>query len=316
MLNALDLNKKTILSLDLDYTLVNRDRGSNFVSPVNLNLLKDLASRKDFVVLPNTGREWYGFYSIYKVLPFLDQGVFASGRGIVTGLTANDVFYNKAGSLEEDLVGKVVKLVEKGVVPFVDISYFNDRVIVYNSDYIEEYKDLFFSQNPIEWFGDVLPGNVEVSQFSDIADVYRVEIPLFSEFGIEFSAEDIADVLGLSLEDYTVKKKKHYYQGEWKEDFVFARLEVKNFEIGKGRGLKFWAEKSGVDLRECNVLHVGDQDHGLINDTEVKQVIPNSLLFMVGERCNPLNPMIDKYLGLDTDLGVEEILTELVQWSG
>lgn len=307
--------QKIILSLDLDYTVVDRSVSGNYIDPENLNLLKNLKKSNSIILLPNTGRELYGFNSFISQGLSLENGVFASGR--VTRVQDKD-YFNKKGVIEDSLVHEFLSHVDQGRINFIDIAYFNDRDLIY-----KDKSEIFFSQNPSEWFNEKFPNHYHVKNYDrPIKDTYRLEFPVFENETLykyidsneRILTEKFIETYKIKTDfdgNYSIKKKKHYYNGKSSRPFFYIRIEKRSEDLGKGEGIKNWLNQSDFNINDFCIVHIGDQDSGLINDTEVKTAIPESILLMVGERCNPNNSLLDLYLSKDSNLGVKMILTDI-----
>lgn len=320
VLKDLTPESKLLISIDLDYTLVDRSVSGNYVTKENNDLLDKLFFHENVFLLPNTGRELYGFNSFMSQNVKLKNGVFASGR--VVRSDGVD-YFNKHGLIEKNIIDKFSDLVASSLVNFVDIAYFNNREVVYKDE-----SDLFFSQNPRDWFENGYPLSTKFGHFkSENKPVYRLEFPVFENDELfkytsaesEILISKLIDLFGLDASfkhEYTVKRKSHYYENSYHSKFCYLRIERKSLELGKGAGILNWFNHSGYNIDDFKIIHIGDQDSGLINDTEVKITIPDSILLMVGERCNPNNDKIDIFVTKDSNKGVQIILDSILKILG
>lgn len=320
ILKDLTSESKVLISLDLDYTLVDRSISGNYVTKENEELLNRLFLHKNVILLPNTGRELYGFNSFMQKNVDFKNGIFASGRVVrFNGLD----YFNKHGLIEPNIVDKFSNLVANDLVKFIDIAYFNDREVVYKDE-----SALFFSQNPRDWFENGYPLSTKFEYFkSESKLVYRLEFPVFETDELfEYTSREsniliskLIDLYGLDSsfkDEYTVKRKNHYYDDSYSSKFCYLRIEKSSDNLGKGAGILNWFSCSDYNIDDFKIIHIGDQDSGLINDTEVKITIPDSILLMVGERCDPDNDKIDIFVTKDSNKGVQIILDSILKILG
>ena len=140
-----------ILSLDLDNTIVNRDLGSNFVYDRTINLIKEILKEGRIKLIINTGRDQIGFESFCESNELISDAVLGSGSIIVA---SNNNVFNDKSKLPTSLVSLLIDGVKEKKISFIDITSFNDRRIVTNDSLSS---DLYFSQNPCDWFSQFPP---------------------------------------------------------------------------------------------------------------------------------------------------------------
>jgi len=303
---------KLLLSIDLDNTLVNRDRGANFVKKESLGLLKKIKDFANVKLLINTGRENFGYTSFTTEVIDVNNAVIGSGSVII-----NDGRYviDEKSLIDKELVDKMVELVDNGDLGFIDISYFLGRSIISRGDFQDN--ALYLCQNPVEWFTGESRNKILAGDKSCLDKVYRIEFPVYKAKGEDlFDAlqdkhrnciEFLSKMTGITLdENKYVLKRKAYFQDDFKGKVMFARLEISEQVVNKGTGLHKWFEVEGDN--SINVLHIGDRDKGIVNDTIVKKEIPESLIVMVGEAFDKSNPQVDVYFEGDVDQDVYQIL--------
>lgn len=297
-------NKKIVLSLDLDNTLVIRDKGANYINPKIKSLLLELIKEHKAIALPNTGRELIGFTAFQKQALLLKNGVLGSGSIVVYN---GHKYFDRKSLISKKILLSLCSLVEKGVVPFIDMSGMFGRKIFYHPRALET-ADLFFSQNPQEWFSK-LPPTLPISKFNTkiLNTVFRVEFPTSSENTDLFAGlsdkkiggmSALSSLAGIKISDlgnYSIKNKL-FFNERYINSYVFARFEKKPTFINKSIGLKNWLKKSGLARKGLFIVHIGDKDSGLINDTLIKEAVPAAKIVMVGQKCQLGNPLVDLYL--------------------
>ena len=317
-LSGIDKKRDIVLSMDLDNTLVNRNKGDNYVLPDTLGLLKRLIKEPNFHLIPNTGRDIIGFGSFTKKTIDFPDAVLGAGSLIKIG---GRYVFDSNSEIEWPVIKILLSGVESGVLPFVDFTHKDGRLLVYNNETGKKLKPLFFSQNPRSWFGPKLPMAVPVSSLDKkIKSVYRLEFPvlpdhkdLFDELvnRRENGVIHLRKLLGVtqkSLKDYTVKRKA-FFNDEYKNKVSFARFEKHTDFSSKGHGIKIWLAKK--KLKNPSIIHVGDQDYGVINDTLVKKELPRAKLVMAGDRCRRDNPLVDFYLSGDVDKAINGFIKSI-----
>jgi len=303
---------KLLLSIDLDNTLVNRDKGANFVKKESLDLLKKIKELFDVTLLINTGRENFGYRSFASSLINPKNAIIGSGSVIIHN---GEYFIDEKSLIDKELVEKVIGLVDQGNLGFVDMAHFSDRSIIFNPSFRDN--ALYLAQNPDDWFTQESRNEILAGDRSKIDKVYRIEFPVYKEKDEEFfnALKDkhhnrlpfLSKIIGLPLDEnkYTLKRKAHFCD-QYKGKVLFARLEVSEEIVNKGTGLHRWFEIGGDN--KINVLHIGDSDKGIVNDTIIKKEVPESVIVMVGEMFDKNNPLVDVYFEGDVDEAVYQIL--------
>src|SRR3989339_178035 len=167
--------KRVILSLDLDNTLVIRDKGANYVNPKIKALLIKLTKGFKTIVLPNTGRDLIGYSSFQREVLPLKDAILGSGSIIIND---NQKFFDKRSLISKKVLKSLLRLVENGTLTYLDLADMRGRRIFYQSEALV-IKDLFFSQNPKEWFLKQ-PPTLPVKKFTpvDLSSVFRIEFPV------------------------------------------------------------------------------------------------------------------------------------------
>jgi len=312
--NRLLINKKYIvLSIDLDNTLINRKRGANYVSQKTLNLLEKLQRFKNVILIPNTGRDIIGFKSFQRDVISIKNAILGSGSLI---LFNGKLFFDEKSRIDKKTVKIILEAVRKNIIPFVDFYHKNGRIIFYNRKN-KENKDLFFSQNPKGWFKNEYPPIKLIDGVNKPSDgildyLFRIEFPVFCQHeelytGLTEKKERLMDEFikllpskKIPSHNYSIKRKVFFNQ-DYKDKLIFARFEKKDSFINKGMGLKKWFLKMGISPKEAFVIHIGDKDSGLINDTIIKRYIPSAHVVMVDNKCKLNNPLVDLYLRNDLE---------------
>jgi len=319
-LSIINKDKNIVLSVDLDNTLVNREKGDNCVTKKNSSLIKKLIKQDNFYFIPNTGRDVIGFQSFVKETTNFPDAILGSGKLIKSN---HRYFFNSKSVIEKSMVNLLTEKIKQGILPFMDITHKDGRLVVYNKKKCINKKNLFFSQNPRSWFGKQLPPTLLIDNWDrKPKSIYRLEFPVFAyqkelfeelinkkENGINY----LANILGVKLKEiknYTLKRKV-FFNKKYKDKLIFARLEKNNNIANKGQGIKIWLKKR--KLNNYEIIHIGDSDYGVVNDALVKVELPRLKLVMVGDKCKRDNPLVDLYLTKETSKALEEFMRELYQ---
>lgn len=314
--------KILILSLDLDNTLVNRDLGSNWVYPPTIELLKKIKDQNNIRLLVNTGRELIGYSSFCSQALDINNAILGSGSITVINGKAK---FNSEGEIERDIINSFLTAVRQGIVPFVDFSHFQGRTLYFSKDVTEKggLNGLFYSQNPRDWFGSELPTRRDIENETDFPEqIFRIEFPISNKQKIIYekitskSSEAIqclAEMLGIdsSVKDKYLLKRKAFFNDNFKGNYTFGRLERNSEFVNKGIGLVRWLEQSKLPITDVSIIHIGDRDSGIIDDTLVKRHISDAFMIMVGDKNKADNPHVDLYLKGSVDQAVYDAL-ELV----
>jgi hydroxymethylpyrimidine pyrophosphatase-like HAD family hydrolase len=303
---------KLLLSIDLDNSLVNRDKGANFVKEESLDLLKEIKQLSNVKLLINTGRENFGYRSFASNLFDPKNAIIGSGSVIIHN---GEYFIDEKSLIDKELVEKVIGLVDQGNLGFVDMAHFSDRSIISSPGFRDN--ALYLAQNPDDWFTQESRNEILAGNRLSIEKVYRIEFPIYKEKDEEFfnALKDkhrnclsfLSKIIDLPLDEnkFTLKRKAHFCD-KYKGKVLFARLEVSEEIVNKGTGLHKWFEIDGDN--KISVLHIGDSDKGIVNDTIIKKEIPDSTIVMVGEKFDKNNPLVDAYFEGDADEDVYQIL--------
>ncbi|MFA6392192.1 MAG: hypothetical protein WCW66_05630 [Patescibacteria group bacterium] len=323
--NCIDGKKKIIISIDLDNTLVIRKKGSNYINPRIKKIIKILIKNRKINLVPNTGRDLVGFSAFQNGGLNIKNGVFGSGSLIMNN---GHIFFNQKSNINPFIIKLFIDAVSSGILPFIDLSHAGGRIIYYGHS-ADKYYNLFFSQNPRDWCHKKYSVIKHVRDYDSkkLNKVFRVEFPLiksdsaheklFNHISIKDSdsIKYLYKLLGTKsgkiFEDYSLKNKKYFNNHYSSEDIIFARFG-KNFDfVNKGAGLKIWLKKSSIMFQDCTIIHVGDKDVGLINDTLIKDDLPNALIVMVGKKYNLDNPVVDLHLRGNTEKLLLDFFVEL-----
>jgi hydroxymethylpyrimidine pyrophosphatase-like HAD family hydrolase len=317
--------KSVVLSIDLDNTLINRNRGANYVSQRTLSLLKKLQKLKNVILIPNTGRDIIGLRSFQKEVIDLNNAILGSGSLI---LHKGKLSFEEKSKIDKLTVKAILSAVKNNAFPFVDLYYKDGRIIIYNKNG-KAYKDLFFSQNPTGWFKGEYPPIKSIEGANVLPDyilnsIFRIEFPVFRHHkqlytGLVEKKEGLMNRFisllpskKIPTHNYTIKRKV-FFNLDYKDKLIFARFEKKASFINKGIGLKKWFQKMGFSPKEALVIHLGDKDSGLINDTIVKKYIPSAHVVMVGDKCKLNNPLVSLYIRDDLEKDIYLFLSALYQ---
>lgn len=93
-LNKINFNKKIIISLDLDNTLIIRKKGANYINPKIKYYLKLLNNK--ITIIPNTGRDLIGFKSFSEKVFKFKNAVICNGSMLII---KNKIISNKNRNL-------------------------------------------------------------------------------------------------------------------------------------------------------------------------------------------------------------------------
>lgn len=311
--------KKTILSLDLDNTLVDRKKGDNFVSPLLKEMLCQISQSYSIIPIINTGRDIIGYRSFCQEVVEINNAILGSGSLIIN---EGKVCINKEGLLGEEEITFFEDAVRHGLLPFIDITYAEGRYLVFNEKKINNTKisELFYSQTPQTWFIEPQP-RVEINEYIRPKNIFRIEFPVFKDqnsdlyFEIINKSERALLVLGqclkvkLSQNNYTLKKKV-FFNKDFEEKLIFARFQKNEALLNKGLGLKKWLKKEKYVPEDFNIIHIGDKDSGIINDVLIKEYVANTHIIMVNSKTNN-NLAVSLYLNGDADEEIFKFIKEL-----
>lgn len=302
-------NTNIIISIDLDNTLIIRKKGSNYINKELKKILINLHHKK-VIVIPNTGRDIIGFKSFQKSINYKNAVLYSGGLL----LHKNKKILNKKSVIEKEIIKKFINATKNNTLPFIDVYKNDGRILLYNKK-SQCYKNLFFTQTPTDWFLGKLPIQKDVNKINCamLKNVMRIEFPIFNIPGKKIlfkkiknkipCENDLQNIIKINknyLKNYSIKKKAFFNKEYSTENILFARFEKSNKIINKGIGLKKILEKMQLDNKKI-ILHIGDKDSGLINDTLVKKEIPAVKIIMIGNNYDQKNQNIDLCLGKNTE---------------
>ncbi len=318
--SLIDNCKRTILSLDLDNTLVNRKKGDNYVLPELKDALKKVMNTDVCIPVINTGRDILGYRSFQREVLDISDAVLGSGTLVVHD---NKIYINEKGFIDLPFIEILENAVKNGLLPFIDITHVNGRYVVFNEKVVEDLNayDLFYSQTPSTWFDSVEP-KVNIEKYERPSDIFRIEIPVFKELNnklyekIVKKSDDALRFLNVFLNSEIdinryVLNRKVFFNDVFKGKVIFGRFQKNEFEMNKGFGLQSWMDIKKYKAAEFNIFHIGDKDSGLVNDVLIKDHFPNAHIIMVNSKTKN-NPAVSKYLEGDTDKSIAEFINSLV----
>lgn len=260
---------QTILSFDIDRTLIDRNRHTHSITaPIREALLAAADSTHVAVVL-NTGRDLGALREFDLEIGRVLDAFFLSGRGsrIRESLTVN-----KEAILPTDLLKLFCDGWARLNIPFLDIKTGTDVIKIEF-----EKTDLPFGlQKPQDWYRNyhptVVSANADIEGALANMMAIRLEVPILKKY---------ADAL---LKDLNSKYSCDVKLMKPHSDFIrFYGPKINNWCIlqvlspiknsNKGVALDNFKSKFAPN---CKIIHFGDSANDHNSDTLVKQIIPNS----------------------------------------
>lgn len=317
----IDKNKKTILSLDLDNTVVDRKKGDNYVLPALKKAVEKVMKSESIIPVINTGRDIVGYRSFQREVLDIADAVLGSGTLIVHD---NIIDLNEKGFIDSLYIEFLENAVEKGRLPFIDITHAEGRMIVYNDQKVEDLnvESLFYSQTPRTWFETKQP-IIKIKDYVRPKYIFRIEIPVFKD-RIENVYEELIKKSDYALSGLNkflhseidtqryVLNRKVFFNDAFEGKVIFGRFQKSEFEMNKGLGLQKWLKSKDYSPLDFNIFHIGDKDKGLVNDVLIKDHLPNAHIIMVNSKTKN-NPAVSLYLEGDTGKSIAEFITSIVE---
>ncbi len=319
--SLIDKNKKTILSLDLDNTIVNRKKGDNYVLPALKKALERIMKSESIIPVINTGRDIIGYRAFQREVLDIGDAVLGSGTLIVHD---NTIDLNEKGFIDVVCIEILENAVKKGKLPFIDITHAEGRIIVYNEQEVKDLnaEDLFYSQTPRTWFETKQP-ITKINDYIRPKHIFRIEIPVFKDHIenlynelVNKSDDALVDLNKFLHSEIDIRKfvlnRKVFFNDSFQGRVIFGRFQKSESEMNKGFGLQKWLASKEFTPLDFNIFHIGDKDKGLVNDVLIKDHVPNAHIIMVNSRTKN-NPAVSLYLEGDTDKSIVEFITSIVE---
>lgn len=321
-LNKIDKNKRIILSIDLDNTLVNRHKGPNYVYKPVLDVLRKIVNDKKFIFTINTGRDIIAFKSFCRDVVETKNAIIGSGSVVISD---NKLYFNEHSRIDKQVIDFLLDTIVKGIFPFIDLYYPEGRVLFYNKDGLK-YKDLFYGQNPKEWFNNKLPPAYDINSVEKYLpkDIFRIEVPVLDNqkdlyerlIGKKEAIDLFVNLVNgknIISDRYSVKKKAFFVE-KYKGKLTFARFRVRASLINKGEGMSIWFSKQKKQASDFTIIHIEDIESGIVNDVAMKECIPGALIVLLGDKCLLGNPNIDLCLVGEVDNELQLILESIYKY--
>lgn len=272
---------QTILSFDVDRTLVDRKKNSHTIAaPIRAAVL-EAADTTDVRVVLNTGRDFGALKEIDFEFGRPLDAFFLSGRG---ERIDSKVSVNKDAVFGPEVISRLFDSAKEFGIPFLDVKIGDGVVNVTFS----ETRLPFGFQKPIDWFKNyrpiVLDGNCDstLSQVSDSSPL-RLEIPFKGQFLDELCASlalpgDTSIQLLPPHRDYLAAPDSE--ARDWEVLQIVSSVDRHN----KGTSLRDFLRRLNTDAR---VVHFGDSSEHHNSDTRVSQVLPDTFYVHVDWESGP-----------------------------
>jgi hydroxymethylpyrimidine pyrophosphatase-like HAD family hydrolase len=321
------LNSPFLLAIDCDRTLVDRKRGSHFVSDEVISMFNDLRNDKRFIVAINTGRDLTSYRPIQVKLSHLQPCLFLSGRVLYH---SSQLVTLPSAVIPQSFCSVVWEKFKNEGIPFLDIKHErgNTFFVLENRD-MKKYYGLY---KPIDWFNSVCQNeNVLTKECKEDCfhnlKVVRFEIPFFktdyreivdaiqennreevSQMAMNFFGLKNCDLLQFIPVNVDSLRKKYL------KEVAYIRVVVNAELVNKGTGVK--ALMNYLSIPEPNVICFGDSAGDTASDAVIKQVLPHSTLFITEDGDTRAAKCADFLIKSVSKNGVPEAVSLLTQLFG
>lgn len=287
-------NRPLLLSIDGDNTIVNRNRGSHYISPAVINMFKKLKYCDTFLVTMNTGRDVTNYSPIEMQTGHKDPNIFLAGRVIVYN---GNLYTNPKAILPLKVRKKIWREFIDGEIPFLDVKSEDGNVF-----FVQEkrgYRAYYGHHRPIDWFNRIPQQLIEIDEYQNIEKVFldlkivRIEVPFLHSIKNTkvINAINLNNPIQiknfvrekLDIDDRTnhlmfIPAPTHKSHGGMINEIGSIRILVDGKIVNKGTGLKQLAKYARIP--EENIIYFGDSAGDKANDVIVKRILPKATLMI------------------------------------
>lgn len=288
-------NKPLLISLDGDQTIVNRNKGSHFMSRAVIKMFKKLRKNKQFILTMNTGRDLTNYAPLQKQTGHREPNILLSGRIIYY---QGKAIIDKKALFSKSLKIKLWRQFVDGSIPFLDVKHKKG-----NTFFVKKSRNLtkyYGHHRPLDWFRVIkmnimdIDINKETENIFYALDIVRAEIPFL------LNSQNAGIIKAINNKDQRVVKKyalanldlensvdlmfipapTHKSRQEIVKKIGSIRILIHDKYVNKGTGLHWLAKL--INIPPANIVYFGDSAEDKANDIIVKKLLPSATLIITG----------------------------------
>lgn len=299
------MQNSTVISLDIDRTIVDRSKTSHEVDLELKKLLLLFKNKKEYKLVLNTGRDLLALAEFDNCIGVTFDAIFLSGRG---SRINNQINIVKEAVLPTNLIEIILRDLNAGVFPYIDIKD-QSGVLCVTSQTIGDHKIPFGVQKPRNWYSKHLPENIDLYPESNVSKIMdrlplRIEVPVYLHnskhpLAIASKTKDrelAIEYLGIPSNYCIGFLVPHKDFDSYTSIIGFLQI-LSPFEDNNKSSLL----RSYCRIQECpinKIIHIGDSDHDHNNDSIVQQKISSASFIKVSSP-DELPTIIKKILGIN-----------------
>lgn len=269
-MNGCDLRLKTVLSFDVDRTLVDR-RGEIHRPNSHLKkLLEQANSSPNLEVVLNTGRDLGALSEFDCELGITLNAIFMSGRGIRFQSMVRVI---DTSVLDQSLIERAIHWGVRANCPFIDLKTEKE---VFHISIIEDHQLPFGFQKPVQWYKRYSPKLIEAEAPNLVnslmrAKPIRLEIPVKRQEKRTLQ-QQLKIPADYSVETFSIHSSQLIKQPEL-EDWCVLQVLTGTEKHNKATGLAAYLT---LFPKPSRIIHFGDSNSRHNDDSVVQSVLPQS----------------------------------------
>lgn len=282
------MHNTTVVSLDIDRTIVDRSKTSHEVDLELKKLLLLFKDKREFKVVLNTGRDLLALAEFDDCIGATFDAIFLSGRG---ARIDNQINIVEEAALPTNLIENLLRDLNEGAFPYIDIK--DQRgVLCVTSRTVGNNKIPFGIQKPRNWYSKYLPENVEICDDSSVSIIMnrlplRIEVPVYSQnsnhplaIASRTKNRELAiRYLGIPPNYCIGFLPPHKDFGLYTSMIHFLQILSPFEENNKASLLRSYCRMQEYPIKE--IIHIGDSDRNHNSDLIVQQLLSSASFIKV-----------------------------------
>lgn len=274
------MSRPTVLSFDIDKTLVDPSYSLHAPAPALRDVLRLLAADRAYLPVLNTGRDLASLQAFDRALGIELPGIFLSGRGFrINGAVASA----SDAVLPEQLIARALELLQRGIVPYLDIKDSRGVTQVIQARMPSSLP--FGIQKSEGWYQEFSPELCTLTTIPQTLKTLFERRPLRLEVPIDIGhaglaadqqrrLQQVRELLQTPANFYLRLMRTRSAAAVVREQMVVAQVLTPLLHHNKGTGLKGLLER--LDAVPADVVHFGDSDREHNSDTIVSHALPEA----------------------------------------
>jgi hydroxymethylpyrimidine pyrophosphatase-like HAD family hydrolase len=272
----------TVLSFDIDRTLVDRAYSNHAIEPGVSETLRQLSLRADILLVLNTGRDIAALKEFDECYGSTFDAICLSGRVLRYG---SKVLTDEDAIVHLNCIKRAIELLKDGTSPYIDIKDSFGALKIVGGSKGDNPSLPFGSQKPPEWYKASKPEVITTAHTDFITEIMcrkpiRLEIPIVLDDQSHplckaFETADKLEVFKL------LELPENYYIGfhsthpghtTFAQRFGFIQVLSPDHIHNKGSGLAKYLDL--IDQPIGSIIHYGDSDSHHNDDSIVAAHVP------------------------------------------